>query len=85
MRSDRAIQIVQGVNAGLSDPHGHAAPTPLWNHAHCLAISIPCGKDRAGLPVGLQIAGPAGADRRVLSFAAAAEAMLAEAGLRRLP
>lgn len=67
------------------DPRGHAVLTPLWNHAHCPAISIPCGRDRAGLPVGLQIAGPAGADRRVLSFAATAEAILAEAGLWRLP
>jgi aspartyl-tRNA(Asn)/glutamyl-tRNA(Gln) amidotransferase subunit A len=63
------------------DPRGHAVLTPLWNHAHCPAISIPCGRDRSGLPVGLQIAGRAGADRMVLSFALAAEAALAEAGL----
>jgi aspartyl-tRNA(Asn)/glutamyl-tRNA(Gln) amidotransferase subunit A len=63
------------------DPRGHAVLTPLWNHAHCPAISIPCGRDRSGLPVGLQIAGRAGADHVVLSFALAAEAALAEAGV----
>jgi Asp-tRNA(Asn)/Glu-tRNA(Gln) amidotransferase A subunit family amidase len=34
------------------------------------AISIPCGVTRAGLPVGLQIAGPYGADAAVLQLAA---------------
>jgi aspartyl-tRNA(Asn)/glutamyl-tRNA(Gln) amidotransferase subunit A len=67
------------------DPRGHAVLTPLWNHAHCPAISLPCGRDRSGLPVGLQIAGRAGADRDVLSFALAAEAALAEAGLWSTP
>jgi aspartyl-tRNA(Asn)/glutamyl-tRNA(Gln) amidotransferase subunit A len=33
------------------------------------AISVPCGETSAGLPVGLQIAGPAGKDARVLAFA----------------
>lgn len=40
------------------------------------AISVPCGETSAGLPVGLQIAGPAGADARVLSFARAFEKAL---------
>lgn len=63
------------------DPRGHAAFTPLFNHGHAPAISIPCGRGRDGLPVGLQIAGPVGADWRVLSFAAEAERALADAGL----
>jgi len=33
------------------------------------AISLPCGETSQGLPVGLQIAGPAGKDARALSFA----------------
>ena len=33
------------------------------------AISVPCGETSAGLPVALQIAGPARGDARVLSFA----------------
>jgi aspartyl-tRNA(Asn)/glutamyl-tRNA(Gln) amidotransferase subunit A len=37
------------------------------------AISVPCGTTRAGLPIGLQLIGPPGADARVLRFAAAFE------------
>ena len=33
------------------------------------AISLPCGETSQGLPVGLQIAGPAGKDAQVLAFA----------------
>jgi aspartyl-tRNA(Asn)/glutamyl-tRNA(Gln) amidotransferase subunit A len=39
-------------------------------------ISIPCGATRGGLPIGLQIAGAAGADDAVLRFAAALERAL---------
>ncbi len=63
------------------DPRGHAVFTPLWNHGQNPAISIPCGRGRDGLPVGLQIAGAVGEDRRVLAFAALAEQILADAGL----
>ena len=37
------------------------------------AISVPCGETSAGLPVALQIAGPAGGEARVLGFARALE------------
>jgi aspartyl-tRNA(Asn)/glutamyl-tRNA(Gln) amidotransferase subunit A len=37
------------------------------------AISVPCGETSAGLPVALQIAGPAGNDAQVLAFARAFE------------
>lgn len=63
------------------DSRGHAVFTPLYNHGQNPAISIPCGRGRDGLPVGLQIAGAVGEDRRVLAFASAAEAILAKAGL----
>ncbi len=63
------------------DPRGHAVFTPLWNHGQNPAISIPCGRGRDGLPVGLQIAGAVGEDRRVLAFARLAEQILADAGL----
>jgi aspartyl-tRNA(Asn)/glutamyl-tRNA(Gln) amidotransferase subunit A len=63
------------------DPRGHAVFTPLFNHGRNPAISIPCGRGRGGLPVGLQIAGAFGEDDRVLRFAAEAERILAEAGL----
>lgn len=59
-------------------PRAHAVFTPLFNHARVPALSLPCGfgrggSGRDGLPVGLQIVGPRGADRRVLAFAAFAE------------
>jgi aspartyl-tRNA(Asn)/glutamyl-tRNA(Gln) amidotransferase subunit A len=41
------------------------------------AISIPCGIDPAGLPVGLQVVGPWGHDERVLGFAGECERALA--------
>ena len=40
----------------------------------CPAISVPCGHTQAGLPVGLQIVAPHGADRRLLEVASAFEA-----------
>jgi aspartyl-tRNA(Asn)/glutamyl-tRNA(Gln) amidotransferase subunit A len=36
-------------------------------------ISVPCGKTRGGLPVGMQILGPAFAEARVLQLAQAFE------------
>ena len=41
------------------------------------AISLPVGRDRAGMPFGLQIVGPRGGDAQVLGVAAALEDMLA--------
>jgi aspartyl-tRNA(Asn)/glutamyl-tRNA(Gln) amidotransferase subunit A len=37
------------------------------------ALSMPCGADNLGLPIGLQIVGPAGEDAALLRFAAAVE------------
>lgn len=44
-----------------------------WNLLGLPAISVPCGTDGSGLPVGLQIAGPALGEEAVLRAAAAAE------------
>ena len=44
-----------------------------------LALSLPCGKGREGLPVGLQIAGPRFADALVLQLAWHAEQLLGTA------
>ena len=41
------------------------------------ALSVPCGATAGGLPVGLQIAGPPGADALILSLGAALERALA--------
>ena len=45
--------------------------------ALCCAAAIPCGRDHAGLPFGLQVIGPNGADARVLEVAHALEQALA--------
>jgi Asp-tRNA(Asn)/Glu-tRNA(Gln) amidotransferase A subunit family amidase len=45
--------------------------------ALCSAAVLPCGLDRRGLPFGLQIVGPRGADSRVLAVARALEPVLA--------
>lgn len=63
------------------DPRGHAVFTPLFNHAWTPALSVPCGRGRDNLPVGMQIVGPIGQDRKVLAFAAFAERVFAAAGL----
>lgn len=47
------------------------------------AVSIPCGLTRAGMPVGLQIAGPKFSDALLLRIAHAIEAGLRERGLWR--
>ncbi|PWC40007.1 amidase, partial [Azospirillum sp. TSO35-2] len=61
-------------------PRAHAVFTPLINHAKAPAVSVPCGTGRDGLPVGVQIAGPRGLDRRVLRFAAVVERTLGSQG-----
>ncbi len=52
----------------------HAVFTPIFNHTFMPACSVPCGLDRNGLPVGLQIVGPPFSDPRVLSLAGMVEA-----------
>jgi Asp-tRNA(Asn)/Glu-tRNA(Gln) amidotransferase A subunit family amidase len=43
------------------------------NLTGCPAASVPCGVDRQGLPIGLQIAGPRFGERSILGLAAAWE------------
>lgn len=45
-----------------------------WSLAGFPAVSVPCGFDAEGFPVGLQIVGPPGADARVVAAAAVVEA-----------
>lgn len=52
----------------------HAVFTPIFNHTYLPACSVPCGFDRHGLPIGLQIVGRRLADFRVLALAAMVEA-----------
>ena len=55
--------------------------------ALCCAAVLPCGVDRRGLPFGIQVIGPHGADARVLEVAHALEQVLAgnEATRRPVP
>jgi aspartyl-tRNA(Asn)/glutamyl-tRNA(Gln) amidotransferase subunit A len=59
------------------EPRGHAVFTPFVNHAMAAAISIPCGRGRDGLPVGMQVIAARGNDRQLLEAAKAFEAVLA--------
>jgi amidase len=47
--------------------------TPQWNIAGLPAASIPFGHDDDGLPIGIQLIGPAGSEFRLLSLAAQIE------------
>jgi aspartyl-tRNA(Asn)/glutamyl-tRNA(Gln) amidotransferase subunit A len=46
-----------------------------FNAARTPAISLPCGTDESGLPVGLQLTAARGADERLLAVAAAISAL----------
>ncbi|MBP7064315.1 amidase [Ferrovibrio sp.] len=62
-------------------PRDHAVFTPIFNQAGVPAISVPCGRDAAGLPFGMQIIARRFADNFLLDFAARAETIFAECGL----
>ena len=56
--------------------------TVAVNYLGLCAITLPVGRDRAGMPVGLQLTAPAGADERLLAIALAAERVLGTAADR---
>lgn len=56
----------------------HAAFTPQINHAGVPALSIPCGKDSQGRPLGLQLIAQAGADAELIAFGQDLEPILQE-------
>lgn len=60
---------------GVSEPiaASYVRTTAAFNLSGQPAISVPCGLDRAGLPIGLQIAARRGLDTLVLQIAAAFE------------
>jgi len=63
-----------------TNPRGHAAFTPQINHAGVPAISIPCGTDSNGLPLGLQLIADVGFDAQLMGIAMALEPLLKELG-----
>jgi aspartyl-tRNA(Asn)/glutamyl-tRNA(Gln) amidotransferase subunit A len=60
-------------------PRDHAAFTPQINHAGVPAISIPCGTDSRGRPLGLQVIAPAGCDAELIALGTAFQSFLEEA------
>jgi mandelamide amidase len=50
--------------------------TDPGSNAGIPGISVPCGLTRAGLPIGLELDGPAHSDRRLIALAAAVERLL---------
>jgi Asp-tRNA(Asn)/Glu-tRNA(Gln) amidotransferase A subunit family amidase len=59
--------------AGLSST-GSAIFNRLWSLLGCPAVNVPRYRDSAGLPLGVQVVGPVGADHLVLNVAAYLEA-----------
>lgn len=73
-----ADQLAPSTIAGKpAEPRDHAAFTSQINHAGVPAISLPCGFDRNGLPLGLQLIAGAGQDAMLLGLAQRLEPILA--------
>jgi amidase len=73
---DHKIRSLSEVNGVKFDNYiAWLAQTYLITNTSCPAISVPCGFTKAGLPVGLQIVGPAHRDDLVLQAAAQFEAL----------
>ncbi|MGZ8285262.1 MAG: amidase [Allosphingosinicella sp.] len=58
-------------DGGTLDPADILRFTALWNFAGNPTLSLPCGFDRAGLPVGFQLVGPALGEAALLAAGAA--------------
>lgn len=61
-----------------AQPRDHAAFTPQINHAGVPALSIPCGSDTQGRPLGLQLIAQAGRDGALIALAQQLEPILKE-------
>src|ERR1700750_3077006 len=70
---------------GRGDADGHLRVTRRIvqhgrvNYLGLSAMTTPVGRDRAGMPVGLQLTAPAGAEERLFAIALAAERVLGTA------
>ncbi len=61
-----------------AQPRDHAAFTPQINHAGVPALSLPCGSDSQGRPLGLQLIAQAGCDGALIALAQQVEPILKE-------
>ena len=72
-----AGRAVDGGRRGDAGAHRFGAGT---QHRRCNAgipgLAMPAGMSRAGLPVGVELDGPLGSDRRLLAIGMAFEAVL---------
>jgi len=69
------VRLADSREAGpAAGPPRSARNTTPFNIYGLPTVSIPCGFSRGGLPIGLQLSGPAGADSAVLSVAGAYQA-----------
>jgi amidase len=59
------------VDSGAIDPAQVLRFTALWNFAGNPTLSLPCGFDGAGLPIGFQLVGPATGEAALLAAGAA--------------
>ncbi len=88
----RLASLIQEFDAVLTPPAPGAAPADLartgdpsfctlWSLTGFPAVTLPAGLAKSGLPLGLQLAAPAGADSRLMASAIWCEAQL---GFRQL-
>ena len=52
--------------------------TRLANYLDCCALTLPCGQDQNGVPVGLMLMAPPGEEERLLRLGSAIEPVIAE-------
>ena len=52
--------------------------TRIGNYLDCCALTLPCGRDGNGIPVGLMLMAPPGDEERLLRLGAAIEPVIAE-------
>lgn len=85
-----ALMDANGIDLWISPPAPGAAPKGLdstgdpvmnlpWTHSGLPALSLPAGRNGAGLPLGLQVAGRFDADEQVLAWAGPIEAAIRQA------
>ena len=52
--------------------------TRIGNYLNCCALTLPCGRDGNGIPVGLMLMAPPGEEERLLRLGAAIQPVIAE-------